>query len=420
MQHVAKMGFQAPPALIKKSAAEAAEWVENIKEKYGKALLTMEGAKAKVQQMDKFMQDRAQQGNPFNEEEMKNYQQRKEMQLKMYNDAHKWADGLRKAQQAQAQQQQGNVQPAGQNGAAPAAAAGDASQTGAGASNTQAGTQNATAVNAAAEAAKNMAAQNRTASANGTPTPQQQARPVPNAQQNQAQNQQQRQMGKPEQPQPAPINTALAAAAGQQATATPTQVGAARVQTPQSQTPVAGAGPTRALSHSAAMSLANQRANNTPGSQAGATQQGSGSGTPVSGVVNQNVMGSGAQTQGGHPHAHPSQQQATIQSKLPIPKQLPEKATALPAGVSVGGGVNTGRPTMSQSSGTLGGVMNQPAVPKVPAYSHEAEGDHVLSKKKLDELVRQVCGGSAEGQDANLLTPDVEEVRKHIAIISID
>lgn len=56
--------------------------------------------------------------------------------------------------------------------------------------------------------------------------------------------------------------------------------------------------------------------------------------------------------------------------------------------------------------------MNQPAMSRVPAYNHEAEGDHVLSKKKLDELVRQVCGGSAEGQDGNLLTPEVEEVSK--------
>lgn len=53
--------------------------------------------------------------------------------------------------------------------------------------------------------------------------------------------------------------------------------------------------------------------------------------------------------------------------------------------------------------------MNQPPINRIPAYNHEAEGDHVLSKKKLDELVRQVCGGSGEGQDGNLLTPEVEE-----------
>ncbi|KLP01520.1 unnamed protein product [Fusarium fujikuroi] len=94
---------------------------------------------------------------------------------------------------------------------------------------------------------------------------------------------------------------------------------------------------------------------------------------------------------------------------MPIPKVLPEKATAVPQGVSVGGGVSAGRPTMTQGSGTLGGVMSQPAMARIPAYNHEAEGDHVLSKKKLDELVRQVCGGPAEGQDGNLLTPEVEE-----------
>jgi transcription initiation factor TFIID subunit 12 len=54
--------------------------------------------------------------------------------------------------------------------------------------------------------------------------------------------------------------------------------------------------------------------------------------------------------------------------------------------------------------------MSQPAMAKVPAFHHEAEGDHVLSKKKLDELVRQVCGGSSDSQDGNLLTPEVEEV----------
>ncbi len=95
---------------------------------------------------------------------------------------------------------------------------------------------------------------------------------------------------------------------------------------------------------------------------------------------------------------------------MPIQKQLPERATAVPQGVTLGGGVAPGRPTLSQGGGTLGGVMNQPAMAKVPAYSHDAEGDHVLSKKKLDELVRQVCGAPSEGSDGNLLTPEVEEV----------
>ncbi len=96
---------------------------------------------------------------------------------------------------------------------------------------------------------------------------------------------------------------------------------------------------------------------------------------------------------------------------MPIPKHLPEKATAVPQGVALGGGVKGNRPTLNQGTGTMGAALHQPAIAKIPAYNNEAEGDHVLSKKKLDELVRQVCGGASEAQEGNLLTPEVEEVR---------
>lgn len=98
-----------------------------------------------------------------------------------------------------------------------------------------------------------------------------------------------------------------------------------------------------------------------------------------------------------------------MHSKMPIPKQLPEKAMAVPQGVVVGGGVKGNRPTMNQGSGIMGPAMHQPVVQKIPAYNNEAEGDRVLSKKKLDELVRQVCGGVSDGQESNVLTPEVEE-----------
>jgi transcription initiation factor TFIID subunit 12 len=84
---------------------------------------------------------------------------------------------------------------------------------------------------------------------------------------------------------------------------------------------------------------------------------------------------------------------------MPIPKNLP------------GGGVNAGRPTLGNGLGTAGGTMNQPVIQKNPTFTFEAEGEHVLNKKKLDELVRQVCGGGQPSQDGNYLTPDVEEVR---------
>lgn len=122
------------------------------------------------------------------------------------------------------------------------------------------------------------------------------------------------------------------------------------------------------------------------------------------------VMGAAAQA---HPHAHPTQPQQTLQSRLPIPKQLPEKATQVPQPVSMGGGVGAGRPTYSAGGGVAGGVMGQPAVNKIPALQLEGEGERVLNKKKLDELVRQVSGGTAEGQEGNMLTPEVEEVREY-------
>ncbi len=93
---------------------------------------------------------------------------------------------------------------------------------------------------------------------------------------------------------------------------------------------------------------------------------------------------------------------------MPIPKNLPEKATQLPQGVSLGGGITPGRPTYGGGGSTGGGVLGQPAVNKIPAIQMEGEGERVLNKKKLDDLVRQVCGGTVE--EGNILSPEVEEV----------
>jgi transcription initiation factor TFIID subunit 12 len=55
--------------------------------------------------------------------------------------------------------------------------------------------------------------------------------------------------------------------------------------------------------------------------------------------------------------------------------------------------------------------MAQPVLQKTPGYSMEGDGDRVLSKKKLDELVRQVTGGGEGLGGGENLTPEVEEVR---------
>ncbi|KAF5006955.1 hypothetical protein FDECE_6695 [Fusarium decemcellulare] len=452
MSHVNKIVFRAPAQLAEKSGAEASKWIEEIKERYSRALMTMENSKQKVAQIDKLINDRAQAGNPFKEEELRQLQIKKEQQLKVHSDAHKWVDSVRKqqgnlqgtgrpqpaatpsqqgTQQAAAAQQAQNTAQAQHAAQVQAQAAQNQAQAGQAQNNAQNNAQNtATPVNAAVEAAKHqLAAAGRASPVNGTPgtaQAQPQVRPAQNTPQPGQQQQQQppqpaqAQVQIKQEPQTGPLNPAIASAAAQSQAGTPTQPTAPRIPTPQqaaaaaAAAPVTAAGPTRALSHSAAMTLANQRAASTPGS-APVPGQPASAGTPTPGsAVNQGVMGPNVPQQPtpqqGHPHAHPPQpQQTPMQSKMPIPKVLPDKATAVPQGVAVGGGVNTGRPTMSQGSGTLGGVMNQPAMARIPAYNHEAEGDHVLSKKKLDELVRQVCGGSAEGQDGNLLTPEVEE-----------
>ncbi|KAJ6441043.1 Histone-fold protein [Purpureocillium lavendulum] len=424
LQHMNKLTIRTPMSLAGKSPPEIAKWTEEMRERYGRALWTMENAKGKIAGIDKHIKDRAASPNPLKEEDLRQLNQRKEQQVKLYGEALKWVENFRKSQEAL----QPNAQQGGQTGASGTAPVTSA-QPGAGAPATPANAAPArpqppnqgaagTPVNAALEAAKNqqqMSAANRASPANGTPAPQQaqgQPRPTPPnaAQPTQPPPQAQPQAQKTEQAHPPPVNTALASTMAAQAQAQAQasgaqQQGAARVQTPQSSTPVTAAGPTRALSHSAAMSLANQRAaGSTPGSAPVQGQQ-PGAGTPTSGT---GPLNASAVQQQGHPHAHPTQQTG-IQAKMPIPKQLPEKATAVPQGVSLGGGVSAGRPTMSQGTGTLGGVMNQPPVARIPAYNHDAEGDHVLSKKKLDELVRQVCGGTGEGQEGNLLAPDVEE-----------
>lgn len=95
---------------------------------------------------------------------------------------------------------------------------------------------------------------------------------------------------------------------------------------------------------------------------------------------------------------------------MPIPKTLHEKATAPPIPVPAGGGVQTNRPTYGGGTGLSGGVQGQPVLQKNSnAYNFDADGEHVLSKKKLDELTRQVVGGQP-GADGHYMTPDVEEV----------
>lgn len=446
--HVNQLDFHAIP--VPQQIPDKAKWVLDVKSRYARALLTMETMRSNLQKMDAQIKDRNEKGNPLSAEEQKSVMEKKAHLQKAYNDSMKFVENIRKqlavAQQKQQQQQQQQQANGSQNNQAG----------GAGAAQNNPMQGSAATVNAAIEAAKNqqLAAAGRlpgqqqqqqvqgqqgqqqptqvpasNSQAQSSPLTQappnstaQQQLPAAQNQQQQAshQQQQQRPVIKTEPgtqpastPIPAPLNTALAssaAAAGIPSAGTPTQ-NSARVQTPQSATPTNGA--PRALSHTAALSLANQRTNSmsSQGQQgSGPTPGGAGAGGPP--TAGPAILGGapGAGGQPGHPPAHPPQPTGqTLQSKMPIPKVLPEKATQVPTPVSMSG-AGYGRPTYSGGSGVGGGVMGQPALAKTPAYQLEGEGERVLNKKKLDELVRQVCGGTAEGQEGNLLTPEVEEV----------
>lgn len=119
-------------------------------------------------------------------------------------------------------------------------------------------------------------------------------------------------------------------------------------------------------------------------------------------------------------HAHPQISNRDSQTpnsvKMPIPKDLKvpqhQPVTMGPARPTL-----TGGPT----NGAMG-PMGQPAIQKHPGYVLEGEGERVLSKKKLEELVRQVTGGSGvENEEGETLSAEVEDVgprHDHFSLIS--
>ncbi|RAQ99618.1 transcription initiation factor TFIID subunit 12 [Stemphylium lycopersici] len=94
--------------------------------------------------------------------------------------------------------------------------------------------------------------------------------------------------------------------------------------------------------------------------------------------------------------------------KMPIPRHL---NVTSPQAVHMG----QARPTMSGPTNGAPGPMGQPVIPRPPPFQLEGDGDRVLSKRKLDELVRQVTGGSEEA-----LTPEVEEAVLQLADDFVD
>ena len=111
----------------------------------------------------------------------------------------------------------------------------------------------------------------------------------------------------------------------------------------------------------------------------------------------------------GHPATQPPGQ--NIQREQPasnntLNRHPPTRPLNIPPLTAVN--MAAARPTLPGGPGPVGPI-GQPAIQTFPGYMLRGEGDRVLSKNKLQELVREVTGG-AGGEGAETLDPEVEEV----------
>ena len=124
----------------------------------------------------------------------------------------------------------------------------------------------------------------------------------------------------------------------------------------------------------------------------------------------QSTQPNSSSSAGSSSHAHP-QIPSRIDTnpsqghRMPIAKEMRFEP---PQPVNMG----PARPTLTGGPTNMNlGSMGAPALSKHPGYVLGVEGERVLSKKKLQELVRQVTGGSGLDGEGEELDPKVEEVR---------
>ncbi|KAI1258686.1 hypothetical protein F5Y18DRAFT_412464 [Xylariaceae sp. FL1019] len=427
MEHVQKFPWNLLPVPSQCSTPEQIQkFLQETKAQYARALMNMEGTNGQLRRIDALIKERLEKNNAGQETIPEELADQKTKLQKNYKDASMFiqkirnqvptptrAQGAAAAQQARAGQP---MQPTNSGGVASTHPMQDATAS----------------INAAINAARAV----HRGSIGGVPSPQQsQPQTEPASQQPQtpatpatpstnAPGQAPQSVAVPNAPvkiepgvnpqHPPPVNTTLSAAssANLPSAGTPTHP-SARGQTPQSAQPssVGATVQPRPLTHAAAVNRANSSSNIAQAVSASSGAVGNNNTNGPAPMVNN-------ATPSAHTHAHP-QPTPTLTSKLPIPKVLPEKAQMPPVPVATGGGNTPGRPSYGGGS-SAGGVQNQPVLPKIQVPQYDTEGDHVLSKKKLDELVRQVCGGASPGADGNYLTPDVEESVLNVADNFVD
>lgn len=398
------------PTNLTAGSQEAYKWIQDTKNKYLKALTGMESASMRVQGLKEFYDKRMEEQKPFTPEEEKEYRENTERAKKMHADYKNYVDGFRRQQENVRSASSGNQAASVQQGAAAstgalsgnAAATTNASVPNAGQVPTRPqinvnqpanpALQSTQTVNAAIEAARNQQM--------GAGRPMQMNMPISQPQQMANQNAPSNpNMGQPniktETGVPPQINTAITQAqrgslGGQGVpTASPQSAVPRSAGIPPTSTPQQGQAP-QALSHTDALhQAARSYSNPTP-----------------------NVMG--------HSHPNPSipRDQNVVTNKMPIPKHLPERATALPQPVTM----PQSRPSYTGGSNSIGnGVMNQPVIGNPPNNAAlNNDGDKILSQSKLNELVRQVTGGGNGLDGGQGLAPDVEESILQVADNFVD
>ncbi|KAF7876795.1 hypothetical protein EAF04_001878 [Stromatinia cepivora] len=419
LQHIKTFPWTAPPQYTPQSP-EWTKWMTEIKNKYAKGLIAMEKATSQLKGLEEYIKKKREERTATEQDET-DYQTRAAEFRKQHAMAKKFVEDIRDSQkrlQPQNPHHQGQPQHPQQSqasGAGPSdnvngntagvGSHGNQGVQGSAQMNQTQGAprppmnlqqpsnpalQNTQTVNAAIEQARNqqMGGGNRPPMPQGhqsqgpqIPTPTAPSHPaMAQSQPGQAQS------IKPEPTMPGPINTAITQMQNNQQR--PGQTNSPQSAIPQSATSISAPnpGPPRALTHQAALQTAAQSYSSAGGQTTG---------TPNT------VMGHSHT----HPGAMPREQQNPSSQKLPIPKHLPERAIAPPQPVQMG----QSRPSFTGGpSGAGNGVMGQPVVAKTPGYVLDGEGDRVLSKKKLDELVRQVTGGG-ENIAGGGLTAEVEE-----------
>lgn len=385
LQIVQSQSFIVPPHIIQQGQEQSQIWAREAKLKYARYLQKHELAKAQMFEINKTVNNRQQEGRPFNPEEARHLNDRKNRLLTAVQESE---DYINKFRAHQAALKTGTGAPSNQESDQdPAAQAQNTeqAQTVAASQPSQQRIDNqgqAHTVSSALDAARNQASSGGHGAGSpggaGQNVSQQLGHPNMNS-------------GKPGQGQAnmahqshPHVNQAMTAATVPAPSPTNPPPNPQSNSTPQSATSQRP----HPLSHSAAMAQTAQ-IYAQPNYQPPTTQPSTHAHPPL-----------GNRENIGHRDS-----QTPSNLKFPIPKELkvspPVPIPMGPARPTLTGGPSNGATTS----------LSQPAIQRHPGYVLEGEGERVLSKKKLEELVRQVTGGGVESEEGETLSAEVEEVR---------